>query len=540
MPLCPPLSRFFKSKSAVFWVPLALCAVFLIEEVQTKRWGRGKALRGTVTASTLITRRSTLPTGCRWSPHHQRPSRRNGLHNTLIFATTSGLIGGSTTGTIARDFANGDKSLERLVQSVISQGGNIHGVKVAQTELGRGLVATRTLKRGTTVISTPLTLCPNPMAISTHPDLRGLDMPLRDMGYGEDYILALMIEYETHNLNSTNKSEFAPYVSVLPTPPLPVLLGERHLKMLENTYHGDQVQRLSRAINMSYEKIFVSGVFKSHSHLFSPKFTTLKSWSASLAKVWSRSYNLYKDSRQIGDDLTWAMVPLADLVNHDHRVENNYIQDFDTTPPSFLLRLQSDMKEGEQVFITYGSHTSLQYYMFYGFVLPENKLDFVTLTLPTSCQSTTTKLKKQKIPLTSVEVNTTGVVPLRLLARAANEIAPASSLREGVSVAAERVSEILKRRVKNLPSSLEEDRETLKSPDIDDPSRVILTLRINHKSILQNTIRYLDEIVASPPSIEDIERSIHSGMSTDPPSLREYGLPIDEIFLDLQEMSNIS
>jgi len=470
--------------------------------------------------------------------------------------------------------------MERLTEWVLNQGGKLSGVKVGETKLGRGLVATRDIKKGTTVISTPLSQCPSPMMLDNSP-LKGLDTFIQnDLGYADDYVLSLLVEFETNGNTAkakaqaeaagttTNAGDLHPYVSMLPIPPLPSLFDNpQTYQHLDGTYSGTQVTKVRKSIKSSFDKIFVNGLFRAregepYHDLFDPNKTTLRTWSESLAKVWSRSYNLYKDGRMRSDELTWAMVPLADLVNHDIDAENNYIQDFGAEPMAFNLRLSKDVKQGDELFITYGMHTSLQYFLFYGFVLPQNPVDFFTLRLLVpeqqqqgqepqqqqqeeeggNTKKTNTKAKSSPSlkEVFHTEVDAKGDVPLEFLIKIAKLKFGELALSEGIKKAAQLLIPTIQRQIDSQRTTLEEDVKLLQ--DISsDPSGIakqypssmttMLQLTINHKTVLHNTVRELGKISENGVPESEVKRfevfriDANKGQA----SLSQYGMPIDDI-----------
>eukprot|EP00471_Norrisiella_sphaerica_P000953 CAMPEP_0184479236 /NCGR_PEP_ID=MMETSP0113_2-20130426/1039_1 /TAXON_ID=91329 /ORGANISM="Norrisiella sphaerica, Strain BC52" /LENGTH=395 /DNA_ID=CAMNT_0026857273 /DNA_START=553 /DNA_END=1740 /DNA_ORIENTATION=+ len=394
------------------------------------------------------------------------------------------------------------------------------------------------MKAGTTIISTPLSLCPSPLVYQKLP-LIGIDKYIKDVGYGDDYILAVLIEFETHKQQTKATPSFGPYVSTLPTPPLPMLYNEELTDgCLDGTYCGNEIKKVRAAVKRSYERLFVNGLFMTHPDLFSAETSTLQSWSISLAKVWSRSYNLFSDARQRSDSLTWAMVPLADLVNHDLDATNNYIQDFDAKPDSFKLRLAKDVEEGEEILISYGTHTSLQYFLFYGFVLPRNPFDYLNIHFYVPGFERHEDGRKKFQEFERAEVNSTGIVPLRLLAQAATVRYPDLAKPEAIQKTATWLRKLIQRRFDQLPTSREQDLKTIQSLSManDDEQEFIRTmtqLKLNHKNILQNMISYLESVSRLSLAEKEIQEMLVKGASSDPPSLSDYGLPIDNLDVHL-------
>ena len=68
-----------------------------------------------------------------------------------------------------------------------------------------------------------------------------------------------------------------------------------------------------------------------------------------------------------------ALIPVADLLNHDHDrhvAVQMYVSSYDeaAVPHSFVVTLLRDLKAGDEMFFFYGSHCSLKWLTTYGFV----------------------------------------------------------------------------------------------------------------------------------------------------------------------------
>ncbi|ORZ08191.1 hypothetical protein BCR42DRAFT_335893 [Absidia repens] len=72
-----------------------------------------------------------------------------------------------------------------------------------------------------------------------------------------------------------------------------------------------------------------------------------------------------------------AMAPLLDFLNHTS--EAKISSGFNPQTQSFEIKTLTPYRKGEQVFINYGPHDNQAIFKEYGFVLPENEFNFVTL-----------------------------------------------------------------------------------------------------------------------------------------------------------------
>ena len=86
-----------------------------------------------------------------------------------------------------------------------------------------------------------------------------------------------------------------------------------------------------------------------------------------------------------GTDPRWcfAMVPLADLFNHG---DVNCSAGYNVRSQAFEFRAQRQIQVGEEVLLHYGDFSNWELLHNYGFVLTENPLDCMYLSVSSCCQ----------------------------------------------------------------------------------------------------------------------------------------------------------
>ena len=77
------------------------------------------------------------------------------------------------------------------------------------------------------------------------------------------------------------------------------------------------------------------------------------------------------------DDIDYALVPFADLFNHDSF--NEVVAD--VSNGVFTIKSMKKQIKGSQAFINYGKHPNAYFLLQYGFVPDNNKHDFIEFTL---------------------------------------------------------------------------------------------------------------------------------------------------------------
>ncbi|KAG5678099.1 hypothetical protein PVAND_007801 [Polypedilum vanderplanki] len=97
----------------------------------------------------------------------------------------------------------------------------------------------------------------------------------------------------------------------------------------------------------------------------------------------------------LNDEASMALAPLLDLLNHSDKVKTqcqlSHAQGFikdnadniinGRVRLSYLLHTLSACKKYEEIFISYGTHNNTKLLLEYGFILPNNQMDFLEFTL---------------------------------------------------------------------------------------------------------------------------------------------------------------
>mmetsp|Transcript_39473 Transcript_39473/g.64254 ORF Transcript_39473/g.64254 Transcript_39473/m.64254 type:complete len:110 (-) Transcript_39473:82-411(-) len=105
------------------------------------------------------------------------------------------------------------------------------------------------------------------------------------------------------------------------------------------------------------------------------------------------------------------------------------------------------------------------------------------------------------------------------------------------------VQRILQDRLDSSPTTLEEDMELMgslgKGDGKESPAAAsVLQLKVNHKLLLENAMAHLSSLARAPISEDEVNEAYIKGELSDPPSLADYGLPIDDIEMILASSSD--
>lgn len=83
----------------------------------------------------------------------------------------------------------------------------------------------------------------------------------------------------------------------------------------------------------------------------------------------------FKD--MLEDSPTIALVPFLDFFNHSDQAISTATAD----STSYTLKTENSFKKYEQIFISYGSHNNLKLLLEYGFIVPNNRHDYIEITV---------------------------------------------------------------------------------------------------------------------------------------------------------------
>jgi len=207
----------------------------------------------------------------------------------------------------------------------------------------------------------------------------------------EDSIASAMpnVVLVLHLLNEYSKKEKSfwwPYLSILPSTILPVLrLSKEKLSKLSVSSHIYEALKMRRAIARQYS-YFVKTLEKSRLPLSKDLTFDYYCWGVSM--VCSR-HNEIPHLDKAGDPtLIHALIPVLDMCNHDPSL-NQAIFENDKT----ILVAPSDLDEGHEIRINYGSRSSGDFYIHNGFVPEIVPADVVPLHLSLNKETSMYELK---------------------------------------------------------------------------------------------------------------------------------------------------
>lgn len=240
---------------------------------------------------------------------------------------------------------------------------------------GRGVVSTKKIGKGATLMTIPKTAFLTVNAINESENLKKFLGPIKEK-LSEDDALAIIILYEKHV--QRERSKWSKHIAVLPTEfDLPFSWTDEQINSLAGTGLCSVALRMKTQIKNDYEALAkvideIGGDFE----FTRRKAFTYEEYVWAVSCVWSRCASL-----RIGKNkgTVKAMVPFFDMFNSDPASPVRYYVD----PKSQSLHMVTDapIEPGVQIFSNQGILTSRDCMKLYGYVNVENQYERVQLEM---------------------------------------------------------------------------------------------------------------------------------------------------------------
>lgn len=160
----------------------------------------------------------------------------------------------------------------------------------------------------------------------------------------------------------------------------PIFFTKAERKLLAGSSFLAKIKQLKDAMKKDYSAISRAA----------PEFASMASlndFMRTRALVNSRIFGLTVDSEPSD-----SLVPFADMFNHKYRNKMTH-WGFDEKSSAFVVRAQSYIQAGSEIFVYYGSKPNQTFFQFYGFVVENNENDEVYIKV---CANPGDKLIKLK------------------------------------------------------------------------------------------------------------------------------------------------
>ncbi|KAG2201074.1 hypothetical protein INT47_010826 [Mucor saturninus] len=376
---------------------------------------------------------------------------------------------------------------------------------------GRGIVATKDIKEGELLFSLPRSIL-----------LSHLTTSLKDLSCAQEFAslpgwspLILSIMYESQKPDSFWK----PYFDVLPRQfSTPMFWNETDLLELKGT---DIVAKIGKEdAEATYERD-VKPFVEKYSDIFDKEIHNLELYHTCGSLIMAYSFNdeLQKEEESDDDEeeeeeeeeanVLISMVPMADMLNHKTGFNNARLFH---EPESLQMRAIKDIKEGEQIYNTYGDLCNADLLRKYGFADDQNEFDIVEIDGPlvveSCCPDAPKELVEQKIDFlmeegvfdecfvidSDHEIPPELIVSVHVLLSSADEFEtmvekqklPKPKLTASVKKVIEHI--LRKRLEERYPTTMQEDEAELGELKEMSNKRNALLVRVGEKKILQQTL----------------------------------------------------
>jgi histone-lysine N-methyltransferase SETD3 len=160
-----------------------------------------------------------------------------------------------------------------------------------------------------------------------------------------------------------------PYIAALPPafPTFPLFFDDRELAMLKGSYTLKMIERQKQQLTGDYQRL----------RRRVPHFAgfTYREFVWARLAVASRIFSF-----QTGGGKVYGLVPLADLLNHRCRPETDW--DFDDSTGVLRVTSSRQIGTGDPIHDSYGAKCNSDFFVNYGFALPDNDHNSARIVLP--------------------------------------------------------------------------------------------------------------------------------------------------------------
>ncbi|KAI8990213.1 hypothetical protein BDB01DRAFT_780451 [Pilobolus umbonatus] len=251
---------------------------------------------------------------------------------------------------------------------------------------GRGVVAAKDIKEGDLLFSIPRRVLLSQLTSSIR-SVEGIVDDMDQLSGWNPLILCLMYESQKED------SLWKPYFDILPTTfSTPMFWSEDELKELEGT---DVIEKIGKSEAEDSYREHILPIIQKYD-IFDEKIHTMElfhrcgslimaySFHDELEKSTARKSEKEEEDEDEDEDEDEegliAMVPLADMLNH--KTGHNNARLFHETD-CLQMKAIKDIKEGEQIYNTYGDLCNVDLLRKYGFTDDINEFDIAEINIST-------------------------------------------------------------------------------------------------------------------------------------------------------------
>lgn len=252
--------------------------------------------------------------------------------------------------------------MEKLLYWLNKHNVNTNNLKIiSQKNNERGIVSSKNINKGEYVFLIPKHLIITNKTADTIPEIKNLNLFFQK-GPTELNIIKItvfMLYAEAYEDVMTNV-DWSSYFDTIPETldHIPTF-WEDDLKYLKGSYLFKRV--MERNNLMKKEFIILRKKLEDFKEFSFYEYQRMRSL------VSSRNFKL-----TINNDIVSAMVPLADMLNHSNTCQTTW--SFNDRLQSYQMLAKAPIKAGDEITDSYGVKPMDNYFMYYGFVLPDSEV----------------------------------------------------------------------------------------------------------------------------------------------------------------------
>jgi len=356
---------------------------------------------------------------------------------------------------------------------------------------GFGGVAGRDIKEGETLVRVPkdavITL-KTALEQGPFPDVRTWN--------SHQEVLQLFILNE---LLKGDQSAWKPYLDVLPRSfDHPILWNDAEIDQLDASPARETVLARRQALQQWYTNLIETTV-KEHPGVLPEGFLTYERY------VWSY---LAVSTRAWGVNGTMAMVPLADMINHDPLARPG---SFSEDGEFFEILSDRDYESGKQVYDSYGTKSNHDLLTAYGFAMTDNPANHMTLSVKLGANTLVQTIVEPLLTKLDPRYHSCKVFPnkrpdallrvFRLSQMQFSELEYLNEALQGSPVTLENELRAYRAAIgavqqmyAKYSTTVEQDQEVLDNPETSQRVKMATQVRMEEKQILNNLVLVLGKM----------------------------------------------
>lgn len=400
------------------------------------------------------------------------------------------------------------------------------------TGMGKGILATKDIKKGSRVNQVPMDYVICRETIMKQPVKYRTTWKLFENHEEEDLINVFLMQ----QMGLGNQSTWGPYLDILPTSlVLPHMFSKDELKMIEDDMVASLAKKRRKKMKKRY-KALKDRIDKVFVDIPNVEFASFKSYLWADSMMGSRALSL-KGFKYL--------VPLSDMFNYSpendtreadsganflkyHRIEDGFFKVFADRPT----------KKGQQAFEDYGDNQNDIYFHHHGFIAHQNPFDCVNIFIDSPAVDPLRSIRSSLIQSLNLQLPHVGcvsttkpiefsvVVATKLMVMNESEIEKCLAIAEQkngqwsreevldcsgeISSVYPALAKLIENQLDKYSTTIEDDEQLLVSKDIAEGAALAVNFRLSRKRLLKEMVAKLQPAESGEISEAETEASLES------------------------------